>query len=48
MFAAKHICSRTSIDRLHIFSDPSAKGFYDKIGARYIDESPSSIEGRKV
>jgi GNAT superfamily N-acetyltransferase len=48
MAEVKHICSKTKIDRLYIFSDPNAKGFYDKIGARYLNESPSSIEGRTV
>lgn len=45
---AKDICAKTNIDHLYIFSDPNAKGFYDKIGAKYINESPSSIEGRTV
>lgn len=48
MSAAKNICTKKNIDRLYIFSDPNAKGFYDKLGARYINESPSSIEGRTV
>jgi len=34
------------IEKILIFSDP--KGFYDKVGAEYIKESPSSIEGRTV
>lgn len=42
------LCSKKNIDRLLIFSDPNAKGFYDKIGAGFIEESPSSIEGRNV
>lgn len=36
------------IEKVYIFSDPYAKGFYDKIGADYIKESPSSIDGRTV
>ncbi|AET69898.1 putative acetyltransferase [Desulfosporosinus orientis DSM 765] len=48
MFKAKNICAQMKIDRLYIFSDPNAKGFYDKLGAKYIGESPSSIEGRMV
>ncbi len=48
MATAKKICAKTNIDRLYIFSDPNAKGFYDKLGAKYINESPSNIEGRTV
>jgi len=45
---AKKICRKSGVRMLYIFSDPYAKGFYDKIGARYIQESPSSIAGRTV
>ena len=41
-------CKELGIKRIYIFSDPNAKGFYEKIGADYIKESPSSIEGRTV
>jgi GNAT superfamily N-acetyltransferase len=44
----KELCKKNKIERLFIFSDPNAKGFYDKVGAKYIEESPSSIEGRTV
>lgn len=44
----KELCKKREIERLFIFSDPNAKGFYDKVGAKYIEESPSSIEGRTV
>jgi len=43
-----YVCKEKGIKCLNIFSDPNAKGFYDKIGARYIGESPSSIENRTV
>jgi hypothetical protein len=36
------------IDKVNIFSDQNAKGIYEKIGAFYLGESPSSIEGRTV
>ena len=36
------------IETLWIFVDPYAKGFYDKIGAKFVRESPSSIEGRMI
>lgn len=42
------ICKKRGIGKVRILSDPYARGFYDKIGARYIGESPSSIEGRTV
>jgi GNAT superfamily N-acetyltransferase len=41
-------CKEMNINKVCIFSDPNAKGFYDKVGARYLDESPSSIKGRTV
>lgn len=41
-------CQEMKIDKIYIFSDPNAKGFYDKIGAHYLGESLSSIEGRTV
>ncbi|MEM5794893.1 MAG: GNAT family N-acetyltransferase [Bacillota bacterium] len=42
------ICKSKDVGRVRIFSDPNAKGFYDKIGANYTGESPSSIAGRTV
>ncbi|WP_088186099.1 GNAT family N-acetyltransferase [Desulfosporosinus sp. FKA] len=45
---AKVVCRKKNINRVMIFSDSNAIGFYDKIGAAYIEESPSSIEGRNV
>lgn len=45
---AKETCRKLDIHKLYIFSDPHAKGFYDKIGAHYIRESESSIAGRTV
>lgn len=41
-------CVEMKIDKVNIFSDPNAKGFYDKLGACYISESLSSIPGRAV
>lgn len=41
-------CSEININKVKIFSDPNAKGFYNKLGACYLGESPSSIEGRTV
>lgn len=48
IFYAMEYCKRNRIECLNIFSDPCAKGFYDKVGAKYIKESPSSIDGRTV
>lgn len=39
---------RRSIESLRIFADPFAKGFYDRLGAEYLGESPSNIEGRMI
>ena len=44
----RDLCRKKKIARICVFSDPNAKGFYNRIGARYIGESPSSIEGRTV
>lgn len=41
-------CRENNIEVLNILSDPNANGFYDKIGARYIQDMPSNIEGREV
>lgn len=45
---AKGLCKENGIEKLFIFSDPNSRGFYDKLRARYIIESPSSIKGRTV
>ncbi|HVJ49439.1 GNAT family N-acetyltransferase, partial [Desulfitobacterium sp.] len=45
---AKEMCRRDNIDHLFLLSDPKAKGFYNKVGAQYIEEVPSNIEGRTV
>ncbi|CUH97381.1 hypothetical protein P22_3509 [Propionispora sp. 2/2-37] len=42
------MCRELGVDKVRIFSDPNANGFYDKMSARYLGESPSSIEGRTV
>ncbi|SFM27421.1 GNAT family N-acetyltransferase [Pelosinus propionicus] len=44
----KSKCKELKIDKVNILSDPNAKGFYDKLGACYLGESPSNIEGRTV
>jgi GNAT superfamily N-acetyltransferase len=41
-------CAQNGIDRLLIFSDPHACGFYEHLGAAYIGEAASSIPGRTV
>ncbi len=45
---AARYCREKGIHHLFLFSDPHANGFYDKIGAVYLGESLSSIEGRTV
>lgn len=44
----KEKCKEMKIDKVKIFADPNAKGFYDKIKAHYLGEVPSSIEGRTI
>ncbi|SDH64122.1 GNAT family N-acetyltransferase [Desulfosporosinus hippei] len=46
--AAKSICVKGNIDGLSMLSDPYAKGFYEKMGAKYMGEVPSSIKRRTV
>ena len=41
-------CEENWMDELKIFVDPHAVGFYEKMGAAFIENSPSSIEGREV
>lgn len=45
---AKSVCCDMGCKSLFIFSDPHARGFYERIGAKFIRESPSSIEGRII
>lgn len=45
---AVDLCRGNGVRTLNIFADPNAAGFYNKIGADYIGESPSSIKNRNV
>ena len=45
---AMQFCRDNGIDALKIFADPNAAGFYEKQGAQYMKECPSSIAGRSV
>ncbi len=45
---ARDWCVQHGIDRLYIFSDPHARGFYERLGANYLGESASSIPGRTI
>jgi GNAT superfamily N-acetyltransferase len=42
----KIICRQNRINTISILSDPNAKGFYEKMGCRYVKEYPSSIPHR--
>ncbi|HPG41736.1 MAG TPA: GNAT family N-acetyltransferase [bacterium] len=42
------ICRSIPCTRLLVFVDPFARGFYDKIGAQFLYDSPSSIPGRTI
>lgn len=37
-----------NISSLNIFVDPNAVGFYEKVGAKFVKDSPSSIPGRSL
>jgi GNAT superfamily N-acetyltransferase len=41
-------CREMNIDSIFIFSDPNAKGFYEKLGACCLGEVASNIQGRTV
>lgn len=41
-------CNENWIDELKVFVDPHAIGFYENQGARFVRNSPSSIEGREI
>ncbi len=45
---AKKICRNYEIPALLIFVDPFARGFYERIGAEFLYDSPSSISGRTI
>jgi GNAT superfamily N-acetyltransferase len=45
---ARGWCAQNGIGSLYIFSDPHARGFYERLGAAYLGESASSIPGRTV
>jgi GNAT superfamily N-acetyltransferase len=44
----KQVLKNKGIIDLFIFVDPFARGFYDKIGAKYLHDSKSSIPGRLI
>ena len=39
-------CRASGIRVIHLLADPNARGFYEKMGCRYIREIPSTIPGR--
>jgi GNAT superfamily N-acetyltransferase len=44
----QHIQQSGVYSHMHIFVDPHATGFYEKMGAKFVRSSPSSIEGRDI
>jgi len=44
----KAYLSEKRVDKVLIFVDPNAKGFYERVGAKFRRESDSSIPGRKI
>lgn len=45
---AKQVARNTGIQSLMIFVDPFAQGFYEKIGAKFVRHSKSSIKDRMI
>ncbi len=45
---AMNECHKVHCKQLSIFVDPFARGFYDKMGAQFLYDSPSSIPGRTI
>lgn len=45
---AVEYCKENQFEVLNIISDPNTNGFYSKVGAEYICDIPSCIEGRSV
>ena len=45
---AEQVAKERRIERLLIFVDPYARGFYDKVGATFLTDSKSSIPGRLI
>ena len=39
-------CREKEITVLNVLADPKARGFYEKMGCRYVQEFPSTIVGR--
>jgi maltose O-acetyltransferase len=44
----KDVCRDKGISRLYIFTDPHCEGFYQKVGATFVQQVESSIEGRFI
>lgn len=44
----RKFCSGKGVSKLLIFTDPHAIGFYEKSGAVFLYDSPSSIPGRNI
>jgi GNAT superfamily N-acetyltransferase len=42
----KQWCNFSKIEEINILADPHSKGFYEKIGCRYVKEFPSTIPNR--
>ncbi|WP_136810748.1 GNAT family N-acetyltransferase [Desulfosediminicola flagellatus] len=42
----KQYCTENNIFKVNVLADPNAKVFYEKMGFKYIEDFPSTIEGR--
>jgi len=44
----RNVCAEKGITEIKILADPNAKGFYEKMGCKYIKEYASTIENRTI
>jgi GNAT superfamily N-acetyltransferase len=45
---AKKQCRLMKFKMMYVFVDPNARGFYEKVGGKYIYDSSSSVPGRNI
>lgn len=42
---ARSLCREMEVRELYVFVEPFSKGFYDKMGGKFIRETPTSLAG---
>jgi GNAT superfamily N-acetyltransferase len=45
---AEALCRNLNCKKLMVLADPHSRGFYEKLGVKYVREVPSNIEDRTV